>query len=119
MDAGKFLKGFAYAFRGIITAVRQEPNARVHLLAAVTVLVLGVVLDVSRFEWMILVLVIGGVLAAELINSSIEELADLYSREYHPSIEKIKDLAAGAVLVAAITALIVGLIIFLPKVVGH
>jgi diacylglycerol kinase len=63
------------------------------------------------------VLVIGGVIAMELINSSIEELADLYSREHNPRIKKIKDLGAGAVLVAAIAALIVGVIIFLPKMV--
>lgn len=97
---------------------KEEFNARVHLLAALIAMVLGAVLNVSWLEWIILVMVIGGVIAMELINTSIEALADLYSREHDPRIKKIKDLAAGAVLVAAIAAVIVGVIIFLPKIVG-
>jgi len=119
MDPSKFFKSFSYALKGIIRLFKQEPNARVHLLAAMVALVLGVVLEAAWFEWMIMILVTGGVLATELINTSIEGLADLYSRDYDSRIEKIKDLSAGAVLVAAITALIVGIIIFLPKVLGE
>ena len=119
MDPSKFFKSFSYALKGIITLFKQEPNARVHLLAAMVALVLGVVLEAAWFEWMIMILVTGGVLATELINTSIEGLADLYSRDYDSRIEKIKDLSAGAVLVAAITALIVAIIIFLPKVLGE
>lgn len=116
MNTSKFIRSFGYALKGIGTVFKEEFNARVHFLAAVVAIVLGFVLKVAWFEWVILTLVIGGVFAMELINTSIEGLADLYSREHNPKIKKIKDLAAGAVLVTAITALIIGLIIFLPKI---
>ena len=119
MNTSKFFRSFGYALRGIMTVFKEEFNARVHFLAAIVAIVLGVVLKVAWFEWVILTLVIGGVFAMELINTSIEGLADLYSRELNPKIKKIKDLAAGAVLVAAITALIIGLIIFLPKIMAQ
>jgi len=119
MNTSKFFRSFSYALRGIGTVFKEEFNARVHLLAAMVAIVLGIVLKVAWFEWIILVLVMGGVFAMELINTSIENLADLYSRELNPKIKKIKDLAAGAVLVASITALVIGLIIFLPKIMGQ
>lgn len=116
MNTSKFFRSFSYALRGIGTVFNEEFNARVHLLAAMVAIVLGIVLKVAWFEWIILVLLMGGVFAMELINTSIEHLTDLYSRELNPKIKKIKDLAAGAVLVASITALVIGLIIFLPKI---
>jgi len=119
MNTSKFFRSFSYALRGIGTVFKEEFNATVHLLAAMVAIVLGIVLKVAWFEWIILVLVMGGVFTMELINTSIEHLADLYSRELNPNIKKIKDLAAGAVLVASITALVVGLIIFLPKIMGQ
>lgn len=119
MNTSKFFRSFSYALRGIGTVFKEEFNATVHLLAAMVAIVLGIVLKVAWFEWIILVLVMGGVFAMELINTSIEHLADLYSRELNPKIKKIKDLAAGAVLVASITALVIGLIIFLPKIMGQ
>ena len=119
MDSSKFFRSFSYALRGIGTVFKEEFNARVHLLAALVVVVLGFVLKVSSWEWIILILVMGGVFAMELINTSIEKLADLYSIELNPKIKKIKDLAAGAVLVASITSIIIGLIIFLPKILNQ
>ncbi len=119
MDTSKFFRSFGYALKGITTVFKEEFNARVHFLAALVAVTLGVVLKVTWFEWIILILVIGGVFAMELINTSIEGLADLYSREHNPKIKKIKDLAAGAVLVAAITALLIGLVIFLPKILNQ
>lgn len=116
MGTSKFFRSFKYAVRGINTVFKEEFNARVHFLAALVVIVLGFVLKVAWFEWIILILVMGGVFTMELINTSIEGLADLYSTELNPKIKKIKDLSAGAVLVASITALIIGLIIFLPKI---
>lgn len=116
MGSSKFFRSFSYALRGIGTVFKEEFNARVHLLAALVVVVLGFVLKVSSWEWIILILVMGGVFTMELINTSIEKLADLYSSEFNPKIKKIKDLSAGAVLVASITALLIGLIIFLPKI---
>jgi undecaprenol kinase/diacylglycerol kinase (ATP) len=116
MSTSKFFRSFKYALTGIATVFKEELNARVHLLAAMVAVVLGLVLKLAWFEWIVIIMVIGGVIAMELINTSIEALADLYSTDYNPNIKKIKDLAAGAVLVSAITALIVGLIIFLPKI---
>ena len=119
MNTSKFFRSFSYALRGIGTVFKEEFNARVHLLAALVVVVLGFVLKVSSWEWIILILVMGGVFTMELINTSIEKLADLYSSEFNPKIKKIKDLSAGAVLVASITALIMGFIIFLPKILNQ
>ena len=116
MSTSKFFRSFKYAIRGIGTVFKEEFNARVHFLAALVVIVLGFVLKVAWVEWSILILVMGGVFTMELINTSIEGLADLYSMELNPKIKKIKDLSAGAVLVAAITSLIIGLVIFLPKI---
>ena len=116
MSTSKFFRSFKYALIGIATVFKEEFNARVHLLAALVAVVLGLALKLAWFEWIIIIMVMGGVFAMELINTSIEALADLYSKEYNPNIKKIKDLAAGAVLVSAITALIIGLIIFLPKI---
>ena len=107
MGSSKFFRSFSYALKGIGTVFKEEFNARVHLLAALVVVVLGFVLKVSAWEWIILILVMGGVFTMELINTSIEKLADLYSSEFNPKIKKIKDLSAGAVLVASITALLI------------
>jgi len=119
MGSSKFFRSFSYALRGIGTVFKEEFNSRVHLLAALVVVVLGFVLKVSSWEWIILILVMGGVFTMELINTSIEKLADLYSSEFNPKIKKIKDLSAGAVLVASITAIIMGFIIFLPKILNQ
>lgn len=119
MHTRKFFKSFSYALKGIGTVIKEEVNARIHLLAAVVVIVLGFVLKVSWVEWIILIWVIGGVFAMELINTAMEHLADLYSTAPNPKIKKIKDLAAGAVLVSSIAALIIGLIIFLPKILNN
>ena len=119
MGSSKFIRSFSYALKGIGTVFKEEFNARVHLLAALVTIVLGFVLKVAWFEWIILILVMGGVFAMELINTSIENFADLYSTELNPKIKKIKDLSAGAVLVASITAIIVGFIIFLPKILNQ
>ena len=79
-------------------------------------MIAGALLGLSRMEWVAVVVVIGAVLAAEAVNSSIEALADLVSPEYNEAIKRTKDLAAGAVLIMAIAAAIVGLIIFIPKI---
>ena len=112
----KRLKSFSYAFSGLKTAVKEEHNARIHLVATVAVLALSVFFNINRYEWVAVIFAIGFVFAMELLNSAIENTADFVSLEKHDSIRKIKDLSAAAVLVSAIAALIVGLIIFLPKI---
>ncbi|WP_106829667.1 diacylglycerol kinase family protein [Parabacteroides pacaensis] len=112
----KRLKSFLYAFQGIGELIKSEPNARIHLFATVCVVLAGLYFKLSPTEWIAVIIVIGGVFSAEGVNSSIETLGDLVSPGYHPSVKKAKDLAAGAVLLVAIAAALVGLIIFVPKI---
>lgn len=111
----KRLASFRYAFNGIRLLIQKEHNAWIHCFAAICVIGAGIFLGLSPMEWIAVSIVIGAVLAAEAINSAIEALADLVSPEYNAAIKKTKDLAAGAVLITAIAAAIVGFIIFLPK----
>ena len=111
----KRLAGFRYAFNGLKILIREEHNARIHLFVTCCVLIAGIVFKISAGEWIAVIFCIGLVFALELINSAIENTADLISKERNETIKKIKDLSAGAVLIAAIASAIIGLIIFLPK----
>ena len=106
------LRSFLYAFAGLRLLLREEHNARIHATITVLVVVAGIVLRVSPVEWGVLVICIGMVLAAEAFNSAIERIADYLTTERDERIRDIKDLAAGAVLLCAIAAAIVGLIVF-------
>lgn len=110
------LKSFSYAFKGIILLFKSQPNAQIHLLAATVVLMLGFAYSISVLEWLFLVLAIALVLISEAINSSIEFLSDAITKEENELIKKSKDLGAGAVLLAALFATVIGLLIFLPKI---
>jgi len=109
----KFLNSFKYAFNGIKHCFRSENNFKVHTLAAIVVVVLGAWSKLSRWEWCILVFCIGLVLCCEIFNTAIEKLVDLVSPSYNDKAGKVKDIAAGAVLVAAIVSFIIGSIIFI------
>jgi len=111
----KRIAGFRYAFNGLKILIKEEHNARIHLFAACCVLIAGIVFKISPNEWIAVIFCIGVVFALELINSAIENTVDFISLEKSETIKKIKDLAAGAVLIAAIASAIIGLIIFLPK----
>lgn len=113
----KMLRSFRHAFTGL-RFLMEENNARFHVFAAVIVLLAGFYLNLSAIEWTIIITQIGLVLAVETLNTAIEKLCDFVSPEYHQLIGKIKDLAAAAVLIMSIVAVIVGIIIFLPKVFG-
>ena len=104
------------AINGIVLFFRQEHNAWIHLLATISAIILGVVLQCSKSEFMMIALAIGFVWAAEIFNTAIEKFSDFTSKEYNPKIKFIKDVSAAAVLVAAITALVTGGIIFIPKI---
>ena len=112
----KRLMSFRYAGEGIYRFFWQEHNARIHLMATVVVGLAAWLFNVSRMELIALVAAIGGVWITEMLNTCIEKMADLISLEVHPEIKFIKDLAAGAVLVAAVVAVIIGFIIFIPKI---
>ena len=112
----KRMHSFKYAFNGLQILLNSEHNSWIHLFASVCVLVAGFVFKISVGEWIAVIFCIGMVFALELVNTAIENMADFVSKEYHQSIKKIKDLAAAAVFVGAVAAAIIGLIIFLPKI---
>ena len=111
------LRSFRYAFAGMRLLFGEEHNARIHATITVLVVVAGIVLRVSPVEWGVLVICIGMVLSAEAFNSAIERVANYLTTERDDRIRDIKDLAAGAVLLCAIAAAIVGLIVFVPHIV--
>ncbi|HTD99245.1 MAG TPA: diacylglycerol kinase family protein [Mucilaginibacter sp.] len=111
----KFIRGFGYAFNGLLHACKTQLNFWVHLVCAFIVVLLGYMLHLSTAEWLWIALAIGLVLVAELLNTAIELLVDLVSPEYNKKAGLIKDMCAASVLVTAITALFIGLIIFVPK----
>ena len=110
------LRSFRYAFAGIRKFIETEKNAQVHLAAAAVVGILAMVFHVSRVEAIALVFAVALVLVTEMINTAIERAMDFITMDRHPYIKAIKDIAAGAVLVASICALLTGLFIFLPKI---
>jgi diacylglycerol kinase (ATP) len=112
----KFIRGFGYAFNGLLHAAKTQLNFRVHLVCAVIAMALGYALHISTAEWLWISLCIGMVLLTELINTAIELLVDLVSPEYNEKAGRIKDMCAAAVLITAITALVIGGVIFVPKI---
>lgn len=110
------LNSFVYAWAGLKAAIRTEHNTWIHLMLTLTAFGLAIALRISREEWMALVVVIAMVWTAELFNTVIERIMDFLSTERHPQIKIIKDMAAAAVMVTALAAVIVGLLIFIPKV---
>ena len=107
---------FSYAIAGIKTALRSERNMRIHFIVSLLVIGCAVFFSISKMEWLLVILAIGGVFSLELINTAIERVVDLVTEEYHPLAKQAKDLAAGAVFIYAITAVLIGMIIFLPYV---
>ena len=112
----KRIASFKYAFKGIHTLFCSEPNAWIHLTAAILVIIAGFYFKISTMEWILLVLCIVLVFAAEAFNTSIEKLTDLASPDFHPKAKITKDTAAAAVLIISIGAAIIGIIIFLPRI---
>ena len=109
------ISSLKYAFRGLVFFIKREHNAWIHLAVSFVVMVLGFVYHISATEWMFLVFSIGLVFIAEAFNTALEVDMNLTSPGFHPFARDVKDIAAGGVLVSALVALIVGCIIFLPK----
>ena len=110
------LKSFTYSFEGLIQAIRQNQNLRIHMAIAVVVIILGLVLKVSPFGMGILAVLILLVIMAEMVNTALEEMVDLIVTEHRRQAKIAKDVASGMVLVAAIGSAVVGAFIFLPHV---
>lgn len=111
----KFLKSFIYAFKGLAYAFKTQLNFKVHCLAALLVILLGLFVKLSAGEWVWVALAIALVLIVELLNTALEVLVDMISPQQNPKAGVIKDVAAAAVLIAAFLALTIGLFIFVPK----
>ena len=113
----KRIKSFSYAFKGIFYMMRTQHNFWIQIIIGLLAIFLGLVFNISTIEWVLVILSCGVVLAAETFNSAIETLADVVNPNHDPKIGLVKDLAAGAVLISAVAAAIVGLIVFVPKII--
>ncbi len=110
------LKSFYHAFNGIHILIKEERNAQIYVVMAILAILFSYLLHISKMEWIVVCSVIGFVFAMEAVNTAIENLADYVSnKQIHPQIKKIKDISAASVLFAAIVALVVGCIVFIPK----
>ncbi|WP_338451578.1 diacylglycerol kinase family protein [Niallia oryzisoli] len=112
---GTLVRSFAFAIEGIIHSLKYERNIKIHLAVALAVIILGFLYRVSSFEWLVIILVIGGMLSFELMNTAVERVVDLVTSEHHPLAKQAKDIAAGAVFIYAAISVVAGCIIFLPK----
>lgn len=110
------INSFKYAFEGIFSGLKTERNLKIHFSIMILVIILGIILKISKVEWMICIILFGLVISLELVNTAIENTVDLITEEKNPKAKISKDVAAGAVLVSAISSFIIGLIIFIPKI---
>jgi diacylglycerol kinase (ATP) len=107
-------RSFRYATRGVVSLLRSQHNAWIHAAASVAVVALGFYAGLSRSEWCLVVLAMTVVWSAEAVNTAFEALCDVASPDLHPLVERAKDIAAGAVLLAAAGAAVVGVLVFGP-----
>lgn len=114
----KHVRSYKFALRGLAAIFLQQLNFRLELLISVVVIATGVILRINSIEWIVIVFAISLVLIAEALNSAVEAICDAVSRDFHKEIRHAKDIAAGSVLLAAIAAIIVGVIIFLPYIIN-
>ncbi|MFN0070286.1 MAG: diacylglycerol kinase family protein [Chloroflexota bacterium] len=110
------MRSFTYAWDGIVTLLQTQPNARVHALLGIAAAGLALAFGLSALECAILAVTMGLVLVAEAVNTAIEAAVDLASPGIHPTARLSKDVAAGAVLLSAVTAVVVGLLLFGPRI---
>jgi diacylglycerol kinase len=118
MGLRRRIESFRYAFRGLASLVRSQPNARIHLAALALAAAAGFFFEISRQEWLAVLVCAALVLSLEAVNTAIEHLTDLVSPGFHPLAGKAKDVAAAAVLIAALGSVLVGALVFLPKIVA-
>lgn len=114
----RLINSFKYAFEGLKYAFKYEQNILVHFIATVLAIAFGIIFKISAVEWLVVFLIIGLVIATELINTSIEATIDLITDEVNPLAKIAKDTAAAAVLVFGISALAIAIVIFVPKIIA-
>lgn len=110
-----FLKGFAYAWAGIQYGVKTQRNMKVHVVCSLLAVSISLYLGMSPVEWAVLFLTLSGVMTCEMVNTALETTLDRISLEQHPLIRIAKDVSAGAVLIQAVFAVLIGLCLWLPK----
>ena len=110
------LRSFVFAQEGLKYLIKNEPNAKIHIIISLIVIIAGFAFDISKSEWFVIIISIGLVIGFEIINTSIEKLADHVSPKWNEDIKVVKDLGAATVLITALAAFVIGLIIFIPKV---
>lgn len=113
----KFFKSVTFAAEGVKQFLFCDRNGKIQIVMGITAIALGFTVSLSSFQWLLVLFCIGLVISLEMINSAIERYCDLVTTDFHPGIKIIKDVAAGAVLVASVMSLIIGLIIFIPALV--
>src|SRR3989338_3790454 len=112
MESKKFsILSFKYAWDGLVAALKEEPNLKFHFLAGFLAILISLFLNISKYDWLIIIILIGFVIAVELTNTAIEAVVDTFTDKEHPGAKLAKDISAGAVLVSALTATIIGIII--------
>lgn len=117
MNIKKFVRSFGYAFEGLKLAVTLDQNVRFHLIVGLIVVVFSIYLKISKFDYLIVLFAIFFVIITEMINTAIEEMTDLIVQEHRREAKIAKDVAAGSVLLAAIFAVVAGIIVFLPYII--
>jgi undecaprenol kinase len=112
----KVFLSFSFAAQGIVHALKRERNMKIHLAASFIVILMGIFFSLTKTEWLFVLMAIGGVISLELVNTAIERVVDLATAQAHPLAKQAKDVAAGAVFIFAIFSVVIGLIIFVPKI---
>lgn len=112
----KLIRSFTYAWAGIRYCFRSESNFRIHIIASIAACIFSLLFSISATEWIAVCFCMAFVMAMEMINTVVEKLCDIVQKEIHPEIKKVKDMAAGAVLVSAVFSVVTACIIFLPKI---
>lgn len=115
-ELAKFMAGFRYAFNGLWYALRTQRNARVHVCIAILAILLGIILHISAIEFAMVFVAITSVFIAEMFNTVFELCIDIAAPDYHPLAKIAKDMAAGAVLLSAMLAVVIGLFVFVPHI---
>ncbi len=115
---GRFFRSFKYSVDGLIYALKYEQSIIIHAIATVSVIILGLVFHINRLEWILVLLAIGIILGAELLNTAIEAVVDMVTLEIHPLAKIAKDTASGSVFVLSIVAAAIGLVVFIPYIIA-
>lgn len=113
----KLFKSFVFACNGLKICFLSETNFKIHIFLAAVAILLSIVFNISTTEWLVIIFCIALVISMEMLNTAIEILCDVVTKDIQPAIKKVKDIAAGAVLLSAIASFIIGGIIFLPKII--